>query len=52
MKIAEKATLRDYIESVDAICERFADARDFYDRIEQVPEFSLQHIAFEKDMEF
>ena len=52
MKIAEKATLRDYIESVDVICEGFSDARDFYDKIEQVPDFSLQHIAFEKDMEF
>lgn len=52
MKIAEKATLRDYIESVDGICERFSDAREFYNNIDCVPDFSLQNIAFEKDMDF
>ncbi len=52
MKIAEKATLRDYIESVDAICENFENAREFYKNISLVPDFSLQSIAFNKDMEF
>lgn len=52
MKIAEQATLRDYVESVDRICEKFLNARQFYKNISLVPDFSLQNIAFEKDMEF
>ena len=52
MKIAEKATLRDYIESLDIACNEFSNANDFYNNINSVPEFSLQRATFEKDMEF
>ena len=41
MKIAEKATLRDYIESLDIACNEFSNANDFYNNINSIPEFSL-----------
>lgn len=52
MKIAEKATLCDYIDSVDLICEKFEDARNFYEHLDKVPDFSLQSTAYKSDMNF